>query len=228
MCESQPDETTHLLNAQGRCNTSHADHDHNGTTWQHEGKVLLKSAAPLICAFLLQNSLTLVSTFTIGHVGKQELGAVALGYISANVTGYSVVMGLATSLDTLCAQAYGAGRMKVVGLHVQRNVCLLWCATLPIAVLWVFGTRILQQFVPADEDETANLAGRYLKIAIFGMPGYACFESGKRFVQAQGQFRAVMYVLLIAAPINALLHWLLVWVRSKSSKQWPTADQIVQ
>ena len=63
------------------------------------------------------------------------------------------------------------------------------------------------------EREIAVLAGQYLRVLILGAPAYAAFESGKRYVQAQGRFAANMYVLLVAAPMNVALHWLFVWVR---------------
>lgn len=179
------------------------------TTWRREAKVLVRYSAPLMLTFILQNSLTLTSVFTVGHIGKIELGAVSLGSMTANITGYAVYHGLATSLDTLCAQAYGSGRKKLVGLQLQRMVFFLWTITIPIAAVWLAGSRILGAIVP--EKETAELAGLYLKVLVFGAPGYALFESAKRYVQAQGRFAATMYVLLICAPINVFLHWLLVW-----------------
>lgn len=179
------------------------------TTWRREAKVLVQYSAPLMLTFILQNSLTLTSVFTVGHIGKIELGAVSLGSMTANITGYAVYHGLATSLDTLCAQAYGSGRKKLVGLQLQRMVFFLWTITIPIAAVWLAGSRILGAIVP--EKETAELAGLYLKVLVFGAPGYALFESAKRYVQAQGRFAATMYVLLICAPINVFLHWLLVW-----------------
>jgi MATE family multidrug resistance protein len=179
------------------------------TTWRREAKVLVRYSAPLMLTFILQNSLTLTSVFTVGHIGKIELGAVSLGSMTANITGYAVYHGLATSLDTLCAQAYGSGRKKLVGLQLQRMVFFLWAMTIPIAAVWLAGSRIIGAIVP--EKETAELAGLYLKVLIFGAPGYALFESAKRYVQAQGRFAATMYVLLICAPINVFLHWLLVW-----------------
>lgn len=179
------------------------------TTWQREASVLIKYSAPLILTFVLQNSLTLTSIFTVGHIGKIELGAVSLGGMTANITGYAVYHGLATSLDTLCAQAYGSGKKHLVGLQLQRMVFFLWTITIPIAILWAAGSEILAAIVP--EKETAKLAGLYLKVLILGAPGYACFESAKRYVQAQGRFEATMYVLLVCAPINVFLHWLLVW-----------------
>jgi len=179
------------------------------TTWQRETKVLCRYSAPLILTFILQNSLTLTSVFTVGRIGKIELGAVSLGSMTANITGYAVYHGLATSLDTLCAQAYGSGKRKLVGLQLQRMVFFLWAITIPIAVIWFCGTEILGAIVP--EKETAVLAGQYLRVLIIGAPGYAAFESGKRYVQAQGRFDATLYVLLIAAPLNVLMHYLFVW-----------------
>ncbi|KOC16910.1 MATE efflux family protein [Aspergillus flavus AF70] len=179
------------------------------TTWRREAQVIGKNAAPLMVTFLLQYSLTVASIFTLGHLGKKELGAVSLASMTVNITGYAVYQGLATSLDTLCAQAYGSGRKKLVGLQMQKMVFFLCTITIPIAVLWFFADKILMKIVP--EKDVAALAGLYLKVVILGAPGYACFESGKRYVQAQGLFSASLYVLLICAPLNAFMNWLFVW-----------------
>ncbi|KAF9885878.1 hypothetical protein FE257_012258 [Aspergillus nanangensis] len=179
------------------------------TTWRREAQVISKNAAPLVITFLLQYSLTVASIFTVGHLGKKELGAVSLASMSANITGYAVYQGLATSLDTLCAQAYGSGRKKLVGLQMQKMIYFLCVITVPIGLLWYFADRILIKIVP--EEEVARLAGLYLKVVILGAPGYACFESGKRYVQAQGIFSASLYVLIICAPLNAFMNWLFVW-----------------
>lgn len=179
------------------------------TTWQREAKVLARYSAPLIVTFILQYSLTMTSVFTVGHIGKIELGAVSLASMTANITGYAVYQGLATALDTLCAQAYGSGKKALVGLQLQRMILFLWVMTIPISIVWLAGEQILLTIVP--DKRTAHLAGLYLKILVAGAPGYAVFESGKRFVQAQGQFSVTLYVLLICAPLNALMNWLFVW-----------------
>ena len=179
------------------------------TTWKREAKVLTRYSRSLIVTFVLQYSLTVTSVFMVGHIGKIELGAVSLGTMTANITGFAVYQGLATSLDTLCAQAYGSGHKKLVGLNCQRMFYFLLCCTIPIVAVWLNGTRLLGLIVP--DPKTAELAGLYLRIVAIGTPGYCCFEGGKRFVQAQGLFTANLYVLLVVAPINVLLHWLFVW-----------------
>lgn len=180
------------------------------TSYKREAKVLVRYTAPLVVTFLLQYSLTVASIFTVGHLGKVELGAVSLASMTANITGYAIYQGLATSLDTLCSQAYGSGRKHLVGLQMQRLVYFLWAITVPIAIVWILADKILMAIVP--EQDVARLAGLYLKVALIGAPGYASFEAGKRFVQSQGLFAASLFVLLICAPLNAFMNWLFVWV----------------
>jgi MATE family multidrug resistance protein len=59
------------------------------TTWKREAQVIGKNAAPLVVTFLLQYSLTVASIFTVGHLGKKELGGVSLASMSASITGYA-------------------------------------------------------------------------------------------------------------------------------------------
>lgn len=180
------------------------------TNEKKEFLVLTKYALPLMITCVLQYSLSAASVIAVGHLGKTELGAVSLASMTSNVTGYCAYAGLATSLDTLCAQAYGSGRPHLVGLHVQRMVYFLWIITIPIAAVWFGGTQILLSITP--DRECAELAGLFLKVLILGAPGFAMFEAGKRFVQAQGLFNANLYVLLLCAPLNAFMNWLFVWV----------------
>ncbi|EJT68373.1 MATE efflux family protein subfamily [Gaeumannomyces tritici R3-111a-1] len=179
------------------------------TTWQRETKTLVQYAAPLIVTFLLHYSVTVASVLTVGRLGMVELAAVNLATMTASITCYVPVQGLATCLDTLCAQAYGSGHKHLVGLQAQRMTWFLWILMVPIAVLWWFSGPILEALVPSKE--TAALAALYLRFLILGMPGVAAFESGKRFVQAQGLFRATTYVLLVGAPLSFLQNWLFVF-----------------
>ncbi|KAL8790976.1 MAG: hypothetical protein Q9195_006121 [Heterodermia aff. obscurata] len=182
------------------------------TSRRREAKVLAHRSPPLIITAFLQCSLPVAGVFTAGHLGKVELAAVSLGSMTASITGYATYQGLVTSLDTLCAQAYGSGRKKLVGLQMQRTVLFLWCVTIPIGAIWLSGTAILEALVPDSERDVARLAGLYLKILLCGAPSLAAFEAGKRFMQAQGLFTANLYILLFCAPLNALMSWLFVWV----------------
>ncbi|CCH43239.1 putative membrane protein [Wickerhamomyces ciferrii] len=180
------------------------------TSFNLETRSLTKSAAPLIVTFLLQNSLSLASIFSVGHIGKSELAGITLGSMTANITGFAAIQGLTTCLDTLCSQAFGAGKFELVGLNFLR--CSIFAITcfLPISIIWIFGSEFLLSFIVPDP-ELIKIASNYLRVVCWGMPGFIFFECGKRFLQCQGIFHASTYVLLICAPLNALLNWALVW-----------------
>lgn len=177
------------------------------TTWQTEIKYLAKNSPPLVLTYLLQYSFSLVTVYVAGRLGTEELGAASLASMTANITGICVYEGLATCLDTLTSQAYGNGRKHMVGLHVQRMCALMCLATIPIGAVWLSSPLILPHLVP--EKEVALLAGRYMQIYLLGAPGWGVFEASKRFLQAQGNFNASLWVLLVCAPANIFLNWLI-------------------
>ena len=182
-----------------------------GMTFKSELALIVKYSTPLIGTYLLQYSYNLIIILVVSRLGTDELAAVSLGLTTMNIVGFAIFEGMATSLDTLCAQAYGSGNLKLVGLHMQRMTLFLLLVATPIGVLWICSPWILGAIVP--QKELAVMAGSFLRISLVGIPGYAIFEAGKRFVQAQGNFTASLVVLLICAPINLGLNWLFVSVR---------------
>ncbi|CAI6461347.1 ADM_HP2_G0021600.mRNA.1.CDS.1 [Saccharomyces cerevisiae] len=180
------------------------------TTFKRETQVITMNALPLIFTFILQNSLSLASIFSVSHLGTKELGGVTLGSMTANITGLAAIQGLCTCLDTLCAQAYGAKNYHLVGVLVQRCAVITILAFLPMMYVWfVWSEKILALMIP--ERELCALAANYLRVTAFGVPGFILFECGKRFLQCQDIFHASTIVLFVCAPLNALMNYLLVW-----------------
>ncbi|CDK24327.1 unnamed protein product [Kuraishia capsulata CBS 1993] len=180
------------------------------TTPKLELKVLTKSSIPLVITFVLQNSMSVASVFSVGHIGATELAAVTLGSMTANITGYALIQGLATSLDTFLPQAYGAKKYKLVGLVLQRCTALIMVCMLVICLSWwLFAEQVLVSMLP--DPVSARLAAQYLRLVSYGIPGYVLFETGKRFLQAQGIFHASSYVLFVCAPLNAIMNYVFVW-----------------
>lgn len=147
--------------------------------------------------------------------GKIEFGAASVATTTANITGFMIFQGLATSLDTLCAQAWGSGNPQLARLHIQRMIVLLAVFGILIATLWFYANRLLPLIIP--DQETSTLAGLYLRIITCTIPGYVTFEAGKRILMAQGIFFPVTGILCAGACTNAFLGWLLVWVRDTTT-----------
>ena len=180
------------------------------TTPAFEFKTIFTSSIPLIITFLLQSSLGVCSVFAVGHISPKALAGVTLGMMSSNMTAIAVIAGLASSLDTFLPQAYGARKFKLVGLIFQRCVALILCVMVVVCTLWwLYAERVLLTILP--DPESAHYAAQYLKVTSFGIPGYVLFETGKRFLQAQGIFDASTYVLFVCAPLNAIMNYTFVW-----------------
>ncbi|KAI1464237.1 MATE efflux family protein [Daldinia caldariorum] len=177
-----------------------------GDSWGSELWLLVQYSLPLIATYLLQYSYSIITTFVAGHLSADALAAASVGMTTMNIVGFATVEGMATALDTLCAQAYGSGNLLKVGLHVQRMWLLMVLAIIPIGAFWVVSPWVLSLFV--KQHHLAVMAGEFLRYSLVGLPGYASFEAGKRFLQAQGDFRGAMVAILICTPVNAFLSWL--------------------
>lgn len=176
------------------------------STWKAESWILLSYAAPLIGTYLLQYFYSVVTIFVAGHIGSDALAAASIGVTTMTIIGYAIFEGMATALDTLCAQAFGSGNLKDVGLHIQRMMLLMTLTAIPIGAFWIASPWVLALFV--KQEYLAHMAGRFLQISLIGIPGYASFEALKRFVQAQGEFNSSLIVLILCAPVNIFLNWL--------------------
>lgn len=62
----------------------------------------------------------MASVVSIGHVSTTALAAISLGSMTANVTGFSVIQGLTSALDTMLPPAWTSSQPKLVGLWAQR------------------------------------------------------------------------------------------------------------
>ncbi|KAJ5191904.1 MATE efflux family protein [Penicillium cinerascens] len=111
-------------------------------------------------------------------------------------------------MDTLCPLAYGSGRPDLAVMYLKLTLILLAIITIPIAVGWWHSQYILQTLVSPN---IAVLISKYLRVSLLGLPGHAGFETGKRFLQAQGIFNAPIYLLCCTVPVNVALHWWLVY-----------------
>ncbi|GAB4858206.1 Protein DETOXIFICATION 49 [Ancistrocladus abbreviatus] len=125
-----------------------------------EATSIAKVALPMILTGLLLYSRSMISMLFLGSLGELSLagGSLALGF--ANITGYSVLSGLAMGMEPICGQAFGAKRHTLLGLTLQRTVLLLLFTSLPISLLWLNMKSILLFF--GQDEDIADEAQLYL------------------------------------------------------------------
>ncbi|KAI5655101.1 hypothetical protein M9H77_32288 [Catharanthus roseus] len=129
-----------------------------------EMKAIGKISGPTTITGLILYSRAMISMLFLGYLGELELagGSLAIGF--ANITGYSVISGLAMGMEPICGQAYGAKQMKLLGLTLQRTVLLLLSTSIPISFLWLTMKKILL-FCGQDE-EISSMAHTFIIFAI--------------------------------------------------------------
>ncbi|KAG0010200.1 hypothetical protein BGZ80_001692 [Entomortierella chlamydospora] len=174
-----------------------------------EFKILLRYSGPVVLTYILQNSLQLASLVSLGHLGPIELAASSLASMFAAVTCWSVSLGTATALDTLCSQAYTSHHPHTLGLHLQRAILVLMVLFVPIAGIWLSSEHIFSLL--GQEPALAQHAAIFLRGLMPGAPAFLIFECVKKYLNAQGNMHASTYVLIIASPINVVLNYVLVW-----------------
>ncbi|MED6136465.1 Protein DETOXIFICATION 17 [Stylosanthes scabra] len=108
-----------------------------------EAKKQLWLAGPLIAVSLLQYSLQMISIMFVGHLGNLPLSGASLGSSFASVTGYSVLLGIGSALETLCGQAYGARQYHMLGIHTQRAMVVLIALSIPLSLIWFCTSNVL-------------------------------------------------------------------------------------
>ena len=175
---------------------------------KHELFVLTKYTVPIFATHLLELSLSVVSVLSLGHLGTSQLAAASLAGMTANVTGFSMLSGIVSALDTLLPAAF-TRNPKMMGLWTQRMGVVMACTVPLIMIIWLNAEKVLIFF--GQEPEIARQARQFLAVLSIGLPGHAVFELSRRYLQAQGLMHAPTVALFVVSPLNALANYLFVW-----------------
>ncbi|KAD4180265.1 hypothetical protein E3N88_28856 [Mikania micrantha] len=164
-----------------------------------ETKALFRLSSPIALTALILYTRSIISMLFLGRLGETELAAGSLAIAFANITGYSVLSGLALGMEPLCSQAFGARRMKVLSVTLHRTVIFLLVVCFPIAFLWTNTTRILTYL---HQDQTiAHVARTYLVFTLPDLVSNSFIHPTRIYLRAQG----ITFPLTLASFIGTLL-----------------------
>ncbi|KAG4206529.1 hypothetical protein ERO13_A03G016148v2 [Gossypium hirsutum] len=172
-----------------------------------EAKCISNIALPMVLTGLLLYSRSMISMLFLGRLGELALagGSLAIGF--ANITGYSVLSGLAMGMEPICGQAFGAKRYKLLGLTMQRMILVLLLTSILIASLWSNMKKILL-FCGQDEN-IANEAHSYILYCLPDLLAQSFLHPLRTYLRAQSITLPLTYcstlAILLHIPINYLL-----------------------
>ncbi|CAM6108347.1 unnamed protein product [Calypogeia fissa] len=174
-----------------------------------EIKTQIQIAGPMVLVNVLQYSILLVSTIFAGHLGVLELASSSLANSIASVLGFYVLLGMASALETLCGQAYGAGQYAKLGVYLQRAIIVLYVTCIPLTFLFFYMEQLLH--LVGQTTEISAKAGEY---AIWLLPALFAYATLQPFIFLQTQSVVVPMVICSAASLalHVGLCWLIIYV----------------
>ncbi|CAL4936989.1 unnamed protein product [Urochloa decumbens] len=174
-----------------------------------ELRALWGMAAPITALNCVVYLRAMVSVLCLGRLGPLDLAGGALAIGLTNITGHSVLFGLASGLEPLCAQAFGSRNHDLLTLSLQRAMLLLFLAALPIALLWLNVGPIL---VALGQDPAISApAAAYARFALPDLAASVVLQPLRVYLRSQGITRPMAACSAIAVALHVPLNVLLVF-----------------
>ncbi|KAG6919099.1 hypothetical protein DXG01_009352 [Tephrocybe rancida] len=179
--------------------------------WEELG-LLPRYVLPVLGSQVLEYSMVVTNVISVGHLSTTALAAVSLGSMTAGVTGFSMLHGLASGLETILPAAYTSPNPQLVGLWTQRMAVVMACALVPVCLIWHNAEPI---FLALRQDPElyqlrhgTSLAGESHFSSLFELRLTMPYS---RYFQSQRLFSVQTNIMILVAPLNALGNYALVW-----------------
>ncbi|TVU25985.1 hypothetical protein EJB05_28509 [Eragrostis curvula] len=173
-----------------------------------ESKKLWEIVGPAIFTRTTTYSLNVIMQAFAGHLGDLELASVSFACTVLSGFNYGLLLGMASALETLCGQAYGAKKFHMMGVYMQRSwIVLLMCVVLLLPT-YIFAEDIL--LLTGQSQELSAMAGR---VCIWFIPlqfSQAFLFPLQRFLQCQKKNFVNAGAAAIALFIHLFVSWLFV------------------
>ncbi|KAH7352975.1 hypothetical protein KP509_19G073200 [Ceratopteris richardii] len=164
--------------------------------------------SPMVATNMLWFARYMVSTAFLGKLGGLELAAGTLALTFSNIAGWSVLIGLASGMEAIFSQAYGAGKHEVLGPTLKRGFAVLLMASIPVAVLWCKAEGLL--LLTGQAPLLCKEAQRYLYYLLPDLLA-TCFIAPLRiFLRSQCITKPLVLCSVLALCLHIPLNYLLV------------------
>ncbi|KAA8495378.1 Multidrug and toxin extrusion protein 2 [Porphyridium purpureum] len=176
--------------------------------WLAQVRQLFSLALPFVLSQLAVGLMSTVTMLFVGRFDVDRVGGVALALSWMNLTGYSLIYGLASALDSLCAMSFGAGDLRKMTAFLQRGLLIGAMVCFPVAAAWWvsdFFFGLLQ--IDIVDAEHATL---FLRCSIPALLPVMAFEKIKRYLQAMHRIGEIVIVTFSGLLLHCSVCYLLV------------------
>lgn len=174
--------------------------------WESRILWLLSGASIVVSVF--NYMLTFVTLMFTGHLSALELAGASIASVGIQGLAYGIMLGMASAVQTVCGQAYGAKKYAAMGIICQRAIVLHIGASVILTFLYWYSDTILQAI-----GQSASIAEQGQVFARGLIPQLYAFAIScpmQRFLQAQNIVNPLAYISVGVFLLHILLTWLAV------------------
>ncbi|XP_004289485.1 PREDICTED: protein TRANSPARENT TESTA 12-like [Fragaria vesca subsp. vesca] len=174
-----------------------------------ESKKLWHIVGPAIFSRVASYSMVVITQAFAGHLGELELAAISIA--NNVIVGFDLglLLGMASALETLCGQAYGAKKYYMLGVYMQRSRIVLFLCCILLLPLYLFASPFLK--VLGQPTDVAELCGL---VSMTMIPIHFSFSFQfplQRFLQSQLKTGVIAWVSLVALIFHIFVSWFFVY-----------------
>ncbi|WP_411747984.1 MATE family efflux transporter, partial [Psychrobacillus psychrotolerans] len=182
---------------------------HEMRTLPEKSKYMIKIVLPIL---ITQIALYLMTFFDILMTSKYSithLAGVSIGS-SLWVPVYTALTGILIGITPIVAQLIGAKKKKDVRTFVHQGfyIGILLAIVVFVGIFLVIDPVL--NLIPL-EASVRIVAKKYLLMLCIGLIPLFLYSVLRSFIDALGKTRVSMFIILVSAPINIVLNYLLIY-----------------
>ncbi|XP_024021593.1 protein DETOXIFICATION 14-like isoform X2 [Morus notabilis] len=171
-----------------------------------EVKQLGYITGPMVAVNLSLYFLQIISIMMVGHLGTLSLSSTAIAISFCAVCGFSLLFGMASALETLCGQAYGANQYRKVGIQTSTAIFCLSLACILLSIILIYTEKIL--IFMGQDPLISQEAGKFAIWLIPALFAYGTLQPLVKYFQTQ----SLIIPLLVSACASICCHVPLCWL----------------
>ncbi|XWS44441.1 hypothetical protein CRYUN_Cryun15aG0044800 [Craigia yunnanensis] len=176
--------------------------------WESRLLWLLSGASIVVSIF--NYMLSFVTLMFTGHLGALELAGASIASVGIQGLAYGIMLGMASAVQTVCGQAYGAKQYSAMGIICQRAIILHLGAAVLLTFLYWYSGDVLQAI--GQTESIAQQGQVFARGLIPQIYAFAISCPMQRFLQAQNIVNPLAFMSVGVFLVHILLTWVVVYV----------------
>ncbi|MCL7043824.1 hypothetical protein MKW94_029567 [Papaver nudicaule] len=174
-----------------------------------ESRKLWHIAGPAMFSRVTSYTTVIISQVFAGRLGELQLASFSIAYTVFIGISFGILLGMASALETLCGQAYGAKKYQLMGIYMQRSWIVLFLTAILILPIYIYTTPILKLIgQPDDLSEQTGLVTFWLIPTHFALPFYFGLQ---RFLQSQLKMAVTAWASFARLVFHVFVTWYFVY-----------------